>query len=79
MVTALARADICWMACEELCANPPEEAIRKMTSQPADRLGIADRGLLRKGLKSDLIVFNPAKVSDTSTYAKPGQSSKGLE
>jgi hypothetical protein len=57
-----------------------EEAIRnKMTSQPADRLGIADRGLLRKGMKAGVVVFNPAMVSDTSTYAKPGQCSKGVK
>jgi N-acyl-D-amino-acid deacylase len=56
-----------------------EEAIRKMTSQPANRLGIADRGLLRKGMKADVVVFNPDTVSDTSTYAQPDTYSKGVE
>ena len=56
-----------------------EEAIRKMTSQPANRLGIPDRGLLRKGMKADVVVFNPDTVSDTSTYAKPDTYSKGVE
>jgi N-acyl-D-amino-acid deacylase len=56
-----------------------EEAVRKMTSQPADRLGVADRGLLRQGMKADVVIFNPATVSDTSTYAKPDQYSKGVE
>jgi N-acyl-D-aspartate/D-glutamate deacylase len=55
-----------------------EEAVRKMTSQPANRLGIADRGLLRQGMKADVVVFDPATVSDTSTYAKPDQYSKGV-
>jgi N-acyl-D-amino-acid deacylase len=56
-----------------------EEAIRKMTSQPANRLGIADRGLLRKGMKADVVVFNPDTVSDTSTYAQPDTYSRGVE
>ena len=56
-----------------------EEAIRKMTSQPANRLGISDRGLLREGMKADVVVFNPDTVSDTSTYAQPDTYSKGVE
>jgi N-acyl-D-amino-acid deacylase len=55
-----------------------EEAIRKMTSQPANRLGIPDRGLLRQKMKADIVVFDPATVSDMSTYAKPDQYSKGV-
>jgi N-acyl-D-amino-acid deacylase len=56
-----------------------EQAIQKMTSQPANRLGIADRGLLRQGMKADIVVFNPDTVSDTSTYAHPDTYSKGVE
>lgn len=56
-----------------------EEAVRKMTSQPAKRLGIPDRGLLRQGMKADIVVFDPATVRDTSTYAKPDQYSEGVE
>ncbi len=55
-----------------------EQAVRKMTSQPAARLGVADRGLLRQGMKADVLVFDPATVTDTSTYAKPDQYSKGI-
>jgi N-acyl-D-amino-acid deacylase len=55
-----------------------EEAVRKMTSQPANRLGIADRGQLREGMKADVVVFNPETVRDTATYAKPDQYSVGI-
>jgi N-acyl-D-aspartate/D-glutamate deacylase len=56
-----------------------EEAIRKMTSQPANRLGIADRGLLRQGMKADVVVFDPKTVRDMSTYEKPDQYSQGID
>jgi N-acyl-D-aspartate/D-glutamate deacylase len=56
-----------------------EQAVQRMTSQPANRLGIADRGLLRKGMKADIVVFDPDTVSDTSTYAHPDTYSKGVE
>jgi dihydroorotase/N-acyl-D-amino-acid deacylase len=55
-----------------------EDAIRKMTSQPATRLGVYDRGLLRQGMKADVVVFDPATVTDTSTYEHPDQYSKGI-
>jgi N-acyl-D-amino-acid deacylase len=54
------------------------EAVRKMTSQPANRLGVSDRGILRQGMKADVVVFDPATVQDMSTYAKPDQYSKGI-
>jgi N-acyl-D-amino-acid deacylase len=54
------------------------EAIRKMTSQPANRLGVSDRGILRQGMKADVVVFDPATVQDMSTYAKPDQYSQGI-
>jgi N-acyl-D-aspartate/D-glutamate deacylase len=56
-----------------------EEAIRKMTSQPANRLGIADRGILRQGMKADVVVFDPKTVRDMSTYEKPDQYSQGID
>jgi len=55
-----------------------EEAVRKMTSLPANRLGLADRGILRQGMKADVVVFDPATVKDTATYEKPDQYSQGI-
>jgi dihydroorotase/N-acyl-D-amino-acid deacylase len=55
-----------------------EEAIRKMTSQSADRLGVSDRGILRQGMKADVVVFDPDTVKDESRYAKPDQYSEGI-
>src|SRR5438874_684598 len=55
-----------------------EEAVRKMTSLPARRLGIQDRGLVRVGMKADLVVFDPANVRDTSTFEKSLQYPDGI-
>ncbi len=56
-----------------------EEAIRKMTSLPAARLKLRDRGLIRKGMKADLVLFHPDKVTDNSTFAEPLKLSTGIE
>lgn len=58
---------------------PLEEAIRKMTSAPAQKLGLTDRGLLRPGFKADIVVFNPGTIGDASTYADPFQYATGIE
>jgi len=55
-----------------------EEAIRRMTSLPAARLGLADRGLLRPGMKADVVVLDPAAVRDRATYEKPHQYAEGV-
>ncbi|HET7085625.1 MAG TPA: D-aminoacylase [Rhizomicrobium sp.] len=55
-----------------------EEAVRKMTSLPANRLGLADRGILRQGMKADVVVFDPATVKDMASYEKPDQYSQGI-
>jgi N-acyl-D-amino-acid deacylase len=54
-------------------------AIRKMTGMPARRLGLPDRGLLRPGMKADLVVFDPATVIDRSTAAEPQARPVGIE
>ena len=58
---------------------PVEEAVRKMTSQPAQRLGLYDRGLLRPGMAADITVFDPATVRDLATYDEPLRYSEGIE
>jgi N-acyl-D-amino-acid deacylase len=55
-----------------------EDAIRKMTSAVADRLSIRDRGLLREGLRADIVVFDPATIADRATFDGPHQTSVGV-
>jgi len=55
-----------------------EEAIRKMTSFPAQRLGLGDRGILRPGMKADVTIFDPALVRDTATFERPHQYAEGF-
>ena len=55
-----------------------EEAVRKMTSQAADRAQLADRGLLRPGMKADIVVFDPARIRDVATYEDPHHFSEGV-
>jgi dihydroorotase/N-acyl-D-amino-acid deacylase len=55
-----------------------EDAIRKATSLPAQRLGLRERGLLREGFYADVVVFDPETVIDTATYEKPHQLAKGI-
>ena len=55
-----------------------EEAVRKMTAFPAARLRIADRGVLRAGMKADLTIFDPARVRDTATFEKPHAYAEGF-
>ena len=57
---------------------PLEDAIRKMTSAVASRLSLPDRGLLRAGMKADLVIFDPATVADRATFADPHQLSTGV-
>jgi dihydroorotase/N-acyl-D-amino-acid deacylase len=58
---------------------PLEDAVRKMSSAVADRLGLRDRGLIRVGMKADVIAFDPETVADRATFADPHQRSVGIE
>jgi dihydroorotase/N-acyl-D-amino-acid deacylase len=56
-----------------------EDAIRKMTSQPAARVHLDDRGILRPGMAADITVFDPATIRDLATFEQPAQYSIGVK
>jgi N-acyl-D-aspartate/D-glutamate deacylase len=56
-----------------------EEAVRKMTALPAQRLGLQDRGILRDGMKADVVVFNPDTVEAKATFEDPKQYPVGID
>ena len=56
-----------------------EEAVRRMTSLPAQKFQLANRGLLREGYAADIVVFDADKVKDLSTYDKPHQYTTGFQ
>ena len=56
-----------------------EDAIRKMTSLPAQILGLRDRGLIREGYAADLAIFDPKTVGETNSFEKPKSYAKGVQ
>jgi len=56
-----------------------EEGVRKMTSLPARRMDLAERGELREGFAADIVVFDPETVDDRATYEEPRQYPEGIE
>jgi len=56
-----------------------EEAVRKMSAMPAARLRLADRGLIKKGLRADLVLFDANQVIDRATFAEPQLFSEGIK
>jgi N-acyl-D-amino-acid deacylase len=55
-----------------------EEAIRRMTSLPAARMGLADRGVIREGLRADLVVFDAQQIRDRATWTDPTAVPAGI-
>jgi N-acyl-D-amino-acid deacylase len=58
---------------------PLEQGIRKMTSLPAQREHLLDRGLLKEGYFADITVFDPGAIQDTATYTEPTQLANGVK
>lgn len=56
-----------------------QEAVSRMTSTAAEQIGLRDRGAIRAGQMADIVVFNPATISDTATYQRPLQYPIGIE
>jgi len=56
-----------------------EETIGKMTALPAQRMRLTERGVLKTGMWADIVVFDPAKLTDKATYASPNQLSAGMD
>jgi N-acyl-D-amino-acid deacylase len=55
-----------------------EECVAHLTSRPARRLGLTDRGTIREGAVADLVLFDPATIADTATFAQPRQAATGI-
>ncbi len=56
-----------------------EDAIRKFSALPAQRMRLTDRGVLKAGLCADIVIFDPARVHDAATFENPNQLSQGME
>ncbi len=56
-----------------------EEAIRKFTALPAQRLNLGDRGVIKQGMWADVVVFNPDQIRDLATFESPNQLSVGMD
>ena len=56
-----------------------EDAIRKMSASPAQRMRLTDRGVLKTGMWADVVIFDPARVRDLATFENPNQLSEGMQ
>jgi N-acyl-D-amino-acid deacylase len=57
---------------------PPEEAVARLTSRPAELLGLDDRGRIAEGLRADLVLLDPERFVDTATYDDPCRAPEGV-
>jgi dihydroorotase/N-acyl-D-amino-acid deacylase len=55
-----------------------EDAIRKFSALPAQRMRFTDRGVLKEGMAADIVVFDPATIKDLSTFEQPNQLAQGM-
>jgi N-acyl-D-aspartate/D-glutamate deacylase len=55
-----------------------QDAIRRITSLPAQKLGLRDRGLIRQAFHVDIVMFDPETVSDKATFANPHEYPEGI-
>jgi N-acyl-D-amino-acid deacylase len=58
---------------------PLEDAVRRITSLPAQRFGLKKRGAIRAGAFADLVVFDPTTIDDQTTYAEPTREPAGID
>jgi len=56
-----------------------EDAIRKFSALPAQRMRLADRGVLKQGMWADVVIFDPEAIRDLATFDNPNQLSQGME
>jgi len=56
----------------------PADAIHRLTGQPAERIGLSDRGVLREGARADVVVFDPARFVERGTVYEPNQLAEGM-
>jgi N-acyl-D-amino-acid deacylase len=56
-----------------------EDAVRKMTSWPASRMGLADRGVIREGMRADITVFDYDRIQDNATWERPTAAPEGID
>jgi dihydroorotase/N-acyl-D-amino-acid deacylase len=55
-----------------------EDAIRKFTALPAQRMHFTDRGVLKEGMAADIVIFDPTTIRDLATFEQPNQLSQGM-